>query len=71
MYGLASVVAERIGGKRWEDLIEEELYTPLGMSGSSFMTKVDLSGNVAKGYGTDDATGGPVPIDFAINRYIF
>ncbi|XP_052099038.1 penicillin-binding protein 4-like [Mytilus californianus] len=68
MYGLASVVAERIGGKRWEDLIEEELYTPLGMSSSSFMTRVDLTGNVAKGYATDDATGSPVPVNFAMNR---
>ncbi|CAC5408813.1 unnamed protein product [Mytilus coruscus] len=68
MYGLASVVAERIGGKRWEDLIEEELYTPLGMTSSSFMTRVDLTGNVAKGYATDDATGSPVPVNFAINR---
>ena len=71
MYGLASVVAEKLGGKSWEDLISEELYQPLGMTTSSFMTRVDLSGDVAKGYTTDDATGSPVPVNFALNRYMY
>ena len=69
MYGLASVIAEQIGGKPWEDLIAEELYGPLGMTTSSFMSRVDLSGNVAKPYATDEATGNPLPVDFRMNRY--
>lgn len=70
MYGLASVIAEKLGGKSWEDLISEELYQPLGMTTSSFMTRVDLSGDVAKGYSTDDATGSLLPVNFALNRYM-
>jgi CubicO group peptidase (beta-lactamase class C family) len=42
MYGLASVVAEKLGGKSWEDLISEELYQPLGMTTSSFMTRTQV-----------------------------
>lgn len=71
MYGLATVITEKIGGKPWEDLITEELYQPLGMATSSFMTKVDLSGDVAVGYRGDKVDGSPIPIDFAINRYIY
>jgi hypothetical protein len=41
------------------------------MTTSSFMTRVDLSGDVAKGYTTDDATGSPVPVNFALNRYMY
>lgn len=36
MYALAGRVAEEIGGKTWEELVEEEILTPLAMNSTTF-----------------------------------
>ncbi|CAL1526698.1 unnamed protein product [Lymnaea stagnalis] len=36
MYGLVSRITEIIGGKTWEELVDEHLYKPLGMNSSTF-----------------------------------
>ena len=42
MYGVITYIAERLGGKTWEDLVQEEIFDPLGMTSSSFTTTQDL-----------------------------
>ena len=39
MYGVAQHVAEVIGGKSWEQLTEEFLFRPIGMTSSTFVHK--------------------------------
>ena len=70
MYGLATVLVEKLGGKSFEELVSEEMYKPLGMTRSNFMTKVDFSDNVATGYATDRTTGELVPISPVLQRYV-
>ena len=36
MYALAGHVAEELGGKPWEQLIQEEILIPLGMNHTAF-----------------------------------
>ncbi|XP_041368109.1 D-alanyl-D-alanine-carboxypeptidase/endopeptidase AmpH-like [Gigantopelta aegis] len=49
MYGVITYIAERLGGKTWEELVKEEIFTPLGMTSSDFTTIKDLkSRDVAK-----------------------
>ncbi|XP_005089508.2 protein flp [Aplysia californica] len=51
MYGLITRLAEIVGGASWEQLIRENLFEPLGMENSTFLTDVDWSGNnVATAY---------------------
>jgi CubicO group peptidase (beta-lactamase class C family) len=52
------------------ELVSEEMYKPLGMTRSNFMTKVDFSDNVATGYATDRTTGELVPISPVLQRYV-
>lgn len=40
MYSLAGAVAEKIGGKSWEELIQEKIFDPLGMKDSTFLDKM-------------------------------
>ena len=40
MFTLAGHVAERITGRTWEDLVQDFLMTPLGMTRSGFVDKV-------------------------------
>lgn len=37
MYALAGAVAEKIGGKSWEELTKEKIFDPLGMDSSGFI----------------------------------
>ena len=39
MYGVAQYVAEKLGGKSWEDLTRELIFEPLGMTSSTFVHK--------------------------------
>ncbi|KAL3887929.1 hypothetical protein ACJMK2_000314 [Sinanodonta woodiana] len=41
MYGLVTYITERLGGRKWEDLVMTELFQPIGMTSSSFVTTVD------------------------------
>ena len=70
MYGLATVVVEKLGGKSFEELVSEEIYKPLGMTRSNFMTKVDFSDNVATGHATDYTTDEMVPVSPVLQRYV-
>lgn len=38
MYMIAGHVAEVIGGKKYEELLKEKLFTPLGMNASIFLS---------------------------------
>lgn len=40
MYAVAGAVAEKIGGKPWEDLVIEKLFIPLGMDSSNFIDRM-------------------------------
>ena len=41
MYGLASHVTEVLGGQTWEELTTTRLFTPLGMTSSTFAHQAD------------------------------
>jgi CubicO group peptidase (beta-lactamase class C family) len=62
-------MAERMGGSSWENLIEKELFDPLGMRNSSFFTTFspDLE-DIAIGYVQHDGVLHPVSFEFL--RYI-
>ncbi|XP_060074177.1 protein flp-like [Ylistrum balloti] len=40
MYTLAGHVSEKLGGRTWEDLVRDNLFQPLGMDTSGFVTEV-------------------------------
>lgn len=51
MYGLISRLTEVIGGNSWEDLMDEKIFQPLGMTSSTFTHLTDLrSSRVAQPY---------------------
>lgn len=54
-FGLSTTISESLGGKSWEDLVQNELFSPLGMFNSSFISKTKEGSHVAKGY-IDDVT---------------
>jgi len=68
MYGLATVLLEKLGGKSFEELVSEEMYKPLGMTRSNFTTKVDFSDNVATGHATDHTTDELLPVSHELQR---
>ncbi|XP_025104899.1 uncharacterized protein LOC112570594 [Pomacea canaliculata] len=47
MYTLAAVITESLGGRPWEDMVRESIFTPLGMNRSTFVTQADFGDNVA------------------------
>lgn len=49
-YALVTYISEKLGGKRWEDLIHEELFQPLGMDSSTFASTTRDFSKVATGY---------------------
>ncbi|XP_033742502.1 gigasin-6-like [Pecten maximus] len=40
MYTLAGFVSEKLGGRTWEELVRDNLFRPLGMDTSGFVTEV-------------------------------
>ncbi|OWF52839.1 uncharacterized protein LOC110447241 [Mizuhopecten yessoensis] len=67
MYGVITDIAERLGGKSWEDLVREELLNPIGMMSTTFATvaeekKIDL----ATGY--IDFYGDIHPVSFRLSK---
>ncbi|XP_062610694.1 uncharacterized protein LOC134272486 [Saccostrea cucullata] len=62
-FGLSTTISEKIGGKSWEDLVREELFSPLGMHSSTFFSETRGTNHVAKGYIDDviKSTSVPVP----------
>ena len=65
MFGLATYMAEIIGGDSWENLVQTHLFDPLGMASSTFMTTTDPSRiDLAQGYYDYYGDLRPVPFDF-------
>lgn len=51
MYGQAARLAEKIGRKKYEDLIHDELFLKIGMTDSDFFTTANKSTiELANGY---------------------
>jgi CubicO group peptidase (beta-lactamase class C family) len=48
-YGLAGYLIEKVTGRRFEDYIQDEILTPLGMKTSSFRL-TDVRGRLSQGY---------------------
>ncbi|XP_045156501.2 protein flp-like [Mercenaria mercenaria] len=68
-YGIISYLSEVIGGKSWEELIQQYIYTPLGMNDSDFLRTADRTKkDVAQGYADDEVRGGLVPVPEEVNK---
>lgn len=69
-YALVTYISEKLGGKRWEDLIHDELFQPLGMDSSTFASTISDFSKVATGY-----RNGPgsrlVPVSHELTRYMY
>lgn len=64
-FSLAALLVEDRDGRPWADIVEEDVFAPLGMT-RSFARKSELDDNVAPGIGLtapDDQTVAPVSID--------
>lgn len=67
LYGLLTDIGERLGGKSWEKLVQQEFYSPIGMTNSSFFTTLDPNSiNIATGYKDDN--GDLYPTSFELLR---
>jgi CubicO group peptidase (beta-lactamase class C family) len=65
-FSIAGLMDERLGGKRWPDLVAQEVFAPLGMT-RTFARKSELDADYAPGFGpsaavANDTTDGHVPI---------
>ncbi|XP_061172984.1 gigasin-6-like isoform X2 [Saccostrea echinata] len=66
-YALVTYISEKLGGKKWEDLIREELFQPLGMDSSNFVTTISDFSKVATGY--ENGPGSRiVPVQRSLSR---
>ncbi|KAK3590927.1 hypothetical protein CHS0354_032646 [Potamilus streckersoni] len=66
MYGLITYITERLGGRKWEDMVMTELFQPLGMTASDFVTTVDWEKvDFAVGYLDKDGQLYEVPNEFS------
>jgi CubicO group peptidase (beta-lactamase class C family) len=54
MFLLQGVIAEKIYGKTWEELVTEKIFAPLGMRSSNFAPWDGNYPDLAKAYRTDD-----------------
>ena len=64
MYYSAAHLVETVAGSRWEDFVQERIFTPLDMAASNFQPEPPLAGQLlAKGYRPDrDETGAVVKL---------
>ncbi len=54
MFLTAGVVAERIGGKSWKELVEERIFHPLGIERATFsVDRMQQDDNFSYGYGAE------------------
>jgi CubicO group peptidase (beta-lactamase class C family) len=60
MYYATAYLVEQIAGQRWEDFVQERIFSPLGMGASNFVPEPPQPGQVgAQGYRVDrDEEGG-------------
>ena len=49
-YTLAGYVAEKLTNRTWEDLVRDDLLTPLSMTNSGFVDQVNRFDDFAQGY---------------------
>jgi len=57
MYVTAGSVLEKVTAKKWEDLVREKIFTPLGMNASCFtIEEMKKYGNYSLAYYEDDST---------------
>ncbi|XP_022334983.1 gigasin-6-like [Crassostrea virginica] len=65
LYGILTTIGERLGRNGWEELVKDEIYTPLGMTKSGFLTTVTPANvNIAKAYTNDEGSLYPVSFEF-------
>ena len=70
MYGLVTYIAEVLGGKKWEELVQSKIFDPLGMTSSTFASTADWQHiDLAKGY--IDRNGTLIPVPFEYSRYLY
>lgn len=51
MYDLATYISERLAGRSWEDLLQDEIFKPLNMTSTTFTHVANLSRpDIAKPY---------------------
>lgn len=67
MYGLITYISELIGGKTWEALVKEEIFDPLDMTSSTFLTSAD-PGDLDLAVGYQDRYGALFPVPFEFSR---
>ena len=53
MYSIAELVAETLDGRSWKDIMREEIFQPLGMTSSSFVTDESSWPMMANGHYVD------------------
>jgi CubicO group peptidase (beta-lactamase class C family) len=56
-FGILGLALERAAGRPFMELVEEEIFRPLGMTGSTFVVDAELAPRLAAGY-RNDARGG-------------
>ena len=62
MYIAAGQVAAKVSGRTWDEVIQERIFAPLGMSTSTTsMKQVNMSGDVAQPHADVNGTIRPVP----------
>lgn len=68
VYASAGTVVEQVTGQHYEDLVQQRILEPLGMTDSQFSrAKARETGRLAKGYG--EVNGKVEPIPFTDTRY--
>lgn len=69
MYGVVTRLAEVLGGRRWEDLVRQHLFNPLGMTRSTFATDADWSDPaIATGYQLNRTSDQVFPVEREFSR---
>jgi CubicO group peptidase (beta-lactamase class C family) len=65
LYSILTTISETLGENNWENLVKNEIFTPLGMNNSGFFTTVaPAKVDIAKGYKDDEGSLYPVPYEF-------
>ncbi len=64
-YMVAGAMAEKLTGKSWETLMEERLFTPLGMTTVVYGPQTSQTNGIASTWGhRPDGSGGWIPVQF-------
>ncbi|XP_002737539.1 uncharacterized protein LOC100375482 [Saccoglossus kowalevskii] len=63
MYILAGYIAETLTGKTWEELVQETLFAPLGMTSSGFAVDMSDDPRVADSYALNVTSGKAQKVD--------